>query len=70
MEKNGRELRGVALAQARELQELLEQVATLPEFGEGSCPAFALDALDEVIAYLIEDEPEQPRPPLRLVAGR
>jgi len=73
---NGIELRMAALGKAYELQQFLQKVTECPEYGEGSCPAFALEALDEVIAYLIpspadddeEDDPGAPR--LRLVGGR
>jgi hypothetical protein len=51
------ERRAAVLAQARELHQVLWALAALPEYGEGSCPALALDALDDVIAYLVDSPP-------------
>jgi hypothetical protein len=45
-------LRALALAKARELERLLQQLAELPEFGPGSCPEMALIPLDDVLGYL------------------
>ena len=57
-ELNAEERRAAALAQARELQTVLEQLIKLPEYSEeGSCPAFALDYVEQAIAYL------KPSPP-------
>ncbi len=49
------EQRALALAQARALQQPLQELAAL--YGPGSCPALAADLLDEAISYL------RPSPP-------
>ena len=49
------ERRAAVLAQARDLQQALQELPGL--YGPGSCPALAADLLDDAISYL------QPSPP-------
>lgn len=48
----GIELHMVALLAARELQELLEQLAAHPEYGPGSCVEDAYKRMGDVIGML------------------
>jgi hypothetical protein len=60
----------LALAQARELEQRLREIAERPEHGDGSCVALAAEAMDSVIGYLepdADDDEAPPRPRLRLV---
>lgn len=61
--------RAAALAQARELERELLQLAELPEFGEGSPIDDALTAIDAVVGALEPDDAddERPKPRLHLV---
>lgn len=60
-----------ALAMARELQGLLEELNAHPEHGPGSCVEDALMRMEDVIGMLEpfpeEDDPVLPVPHLRLV---
>jgi hypothetical protein len=50
--RSATEMRMIALRKAYELQHLLQEVIAYPEYGEGSCPARALESLEAVIASL------------------